>query len=201
MKRLIIFFTSLFILLCLNGCKLIQEKINIEFIINSESHYIEISKGTSINKDMVPINNKDEIVDLYFDNVYNKVYDNRTLCENNKIYVKTTKDEQLYLEVCKTYWEQFIKPNRDTSTIEDVWVYEYLGTYNNCFVAVLLDRKNCAFYDIIGRFTIADLEFTYSYGHHIMVYSDGAFLFLFEAYGQNLITYEDLKQIHYNHYH
>ena len=149
---------------------------------------------------MVPINNKDEIVDLYFDNVYNKVYDNRTLCENNKIYVKTTKDEQLYLEVCKTYWEQFIKPNRDNSTIEDVWVYEYLGTYNNCFVAVLLDRKNCAFYDIIGRFTIADLEFTYSYGYHIMVYSDGAFLLLFEAYGQNLITYEDLKQIHYNHY-
>lgn len=95
---------------------------------------------------------------------------------------------------------KFIKPIRENSTVEDVWVFEYLGTYGDSYVAVILDRQNCLFTEQEYVMKIENLEFAYSNGYLIYVYSNGIFLILDEAYKNNIISYNQLVQIYNKYY-
>ena len=76
MKKLFVVFMSLMFIMCLAGCGEKKEKININFIIDGKSHLVEIDKGTSISKDIIPLSNEEEVVELYYDeNMINKYND------------------------------------------------------------------------------------------------------------------------------
>lgn len=94
MKKMFIFFLLLLYIICLTGCKENDEKINIEFIVDGISHIVQIDKGSSITKEVVPLN--DNIVDfeLYYDeNMINEYLNDKLYC-NVKIYVKFNNDDK-----------------------------------------------------------------------------------------------------------
>lgn len=186
--------------MCLAGCSEKEEKINIDFIIDGKSHLVEINKGTSISKDIIPLSNEEEVVELYYDENMENEYVGKVLNEDSKMYVKNMGEEKLYNEVCEAYLNKFIKPIRENSTVEDVWVFEYLGTYGDSYVAVILDRQNCLFTEQEYVMKIENLEFAYSNGYLIYVYSNGIFLILDEAYKNNIISYNQLVQIYDKYY-
>lgn len=191
---------SLIFIMCLAGCSEKEEKINIDFIIDGKSHLVEINKGTSISKDIIPLSNEEEVVELYYDENMENEYVGKVLNEDSKMYVKNMGEEKLYNEVCEAYLNKFIKPIRENSTVEDVWVFEYLGTYGDSYVAVILDRQNCLFTEQEYVMKIENLEFAYSNGYLIYVYSNGIFLILDEAYKNNIISYNQLVQIYDKYY-
>lgn len=200
MKKVFLVFMSLIFIMCLAGCSEKEEKINIDFIIDGKSHLVEINKGTSISKDIIPLSNEEEVVELYYDENMENEYVGKVLNEDSKMYVKNMGEEKLYNEVCETYLNKFIKPIRENSTVEDVWVFEYLGTYGDSYVAVILDRQNCLFTEQEYVMKIENLEFAYSNGYLIYVYSNGIFLILDEAYKNNIISYNQLVQIYNKYY-
>lgn len=200
MKKVFLVFMSLIFIMCLAGCSEKEEKINIDFIIDGKSHLVEINKGTSISKDIIPLSNEEEVVELYYDENMENEYDGKVLNEDSKMYVKNMGEEKLYNEVCEAYLNKFIKPIRENSTVEDVWVFEYLGTYGDSYVAVILDRQNCLFTEQEYVMKIENLEFAYSNGYLIYVYSNGIFLILDEAYKNNIISYNQLVQIYNKYY-
>lgn len=200
MKKVFLVFMSLIFIMCLAGCSEKEEKINIDFIIDGKSHLVEINKGTSISKDIIPLSNEEEVVELYYDENMENEYVGKVLNEDSKMYVKNMGEEKLYNEVCEAYLNKFIKPIRENSTVEDVWVFEYLGTYGDSYVAVILDRQNCLFTEQEHVMKIENLEFAYSNGYLIYVYSNGIFLILDEAYKNNIISYNQLVQIYNKYY-
>ena len=88
-KLFLIFGVILFSLVGVVGCSDKESKINVDFIIDGKSHLIEIDKGTSISKDMIPLSIDEEVVGLYFDENMENEYDGKVLNEDFIIYVKT----------------------------------------------------------------------------------------------------------------
>lgn len=88
MKKVFIFFMCLMFIMCLTGCSEKEKKINIDFIIDGKSHLVEINKGTSISKDIIPLSNEEEVVELYYDENMENEYDSKVLNEDSKMYVK-----------------------------------------------------------------------------------------------------------------
>lgn len=200
MKKVFLVFMNLMFIMCLVGCGEEKEKINIDFIIDGKSHLVEIDKGTSISNDIIPLSNEEVVVKLYYDENMENEYDSKVLNEDSKMYVKNMGEEKLYNEVCEAYLNKFIKPIRENSTVEDVWVFEYLGTYGDSYVAVILDRQNCLFTEQEYVMKIENLEFPYSNGYLIYAYNNGTFLILDEAYKNNIISYNQLVQIYNKYY-
>lgn len=200
MRRIFLIIMSLLFIMCLAGCSDSENKINIDFVINGKTHLVQIDKGTSISKNIIPLNSDEEIVELYYDeNMENRYYDS-VLYEDCKMYVKNMGKEKLYNEVCEAYFNEFIKPIRENSTVEDVWVFEYLGTYGHSYVAVILDRQNCDFPEIIKNYIIGNFCFSYSLGYDIIVYNENKFLKLNEAYDCNILNIFDIEKIYKKYY-
>lgn len=200
MKKVFLVFMSLMFIMCLAGCGENQEKINIDFIIDGKSHLVEIDKGTSISKDIIPLSNDEEVIKLYYDENMENEYDSKVLNEDSKMYVKNMGEEKLYNEVCEAYLNKFIKPIRENSTVEDVWLFEYLGTYGDSYVAVILDRQNCDFPEIVNDYSIENFNFSYSVGYDIIVYNENEFLKLNEAYDCNILNIFDIEKIYKKYY-
>ncbi len=102
----------------------------------------------------------------------------------------------LYDEAIQCYFEKYIKVNRPNASIDDVWLFQYLGTYNDSFVGIFLDKENCVFIDRLNPYFVEELNFSYSEGYVILVYNKGNFYMLHEAFLMELISYNDLLEIH-----
>lgn len=93
MKKIFVVFMSLMFITCLTGCNESQDKVNIDFIIDGESHLVQIEKGSTISKDIVPLSNKEKDVELYLDENMENKYDNGPLNGDVKIYVEQQSQE------------------------------------------------------------------------------------------------------------
>lgn len=199
-------FTCLLIMCLVCGIMLVNnvrnriDKVNITFVMDGKETVVEVAKGYSISSDIIPLTAKNEFVELYYDENMECEYDGSVLNEDSKMYVKNMGEEKLYNEVREAYLNEYIKPVRENSTIEDVCIFEYLGTYGDNYVAIILDRKNCVFYDIVYSFEIEDLKFTCSEGYNIYVYNNGELMGLGMSYARNLLSYENIVQIYRIYY-
>lgn len=117
-----------------------------------------------------------------------------TKCRKKK-YLAT--EEKLISEAKKSYLE-YIQKDREDATIDDVSLFEYLGIYNNSLVGIFMDKKNSFFTEYVVNCFIEDLDFSYSNGYQILVYSNSEFYPLQFAY-KNILTYDDLKTIYNIH--
>lgn len=118
-----IFFLLLLYIICLTGCKENDEKINIDFIIDGISHIVQIDKGTSIIKEVVPLN--DNIVDfeLYYDENMKNNYIDEKLYENIRIYVK-------YISLTSTNSDIIINSYNPYKTVANLFEINLKREYN-----------------------------------------------------------------------
>ena len=139
------------------------------------------------------------------EDAFNKeVFDYNTLIKiaqvHNIIKNKKSNNISLYGEVCEAYFNTYIKPKREDASISDVWIFEYLGIYGDCFVAVILDKKDCTFIEKECKITVEDIVFVYSYGYDILVYDGSGFSDLLTAYKESKLTYSNLLSINRLHH-
>ncbi len=196
MKRIIVLLMMLILSIVLVGCNN-EEKVKVNFKVGEFSSSVEIDKGTIISKDIIPfIQSKSK--KLYYDKNYSHEYNNEKIDKNIDIYVKLSVEESIDMvdEACEAYFNRFIKPKREDAVIEDVILFEYLGTYNGVFVGVILDKKNCVFVEKECQIVVADIVFKYSYGYFIYAYDGTNFMDLLTAYNNSKLTYENLLSIY-----
>lgn len=103
MKRLFLAFMSLMFIICLAGCNESKEKVNIDFIIDGESHLVQIDKGSSISKDIIPLSNKEEVVKLYYDEDYKNEYNFEIIDYDTVFYIKLTDKELKQIIIDNSY--------------------------------------------------------------------------------------------------
>ena len=174
MKKIVLIVLLVFSALLFVGCDVeqlltskVDDKNNTSFIVtdNNEEKANSNSKSTEIGDDDLKVD-KTEL-----------------------------SEDHLLLESKQAYLDLYIKRNRKDATIDDVWLFNYLGKYNDCIVGVFLDRKNCLFTEEVLTIQIDNLCFYYSYGYEILVYKGGAFYTLYEAYYTSKVL--DIIDINY----
>ena len=107
----------------------------------------------------------------------------------------SVKEETLYRDAIQLYYDKFIKGTRENATIDDVKVDKHFGVYGDCLVIALYDYG--AYYiDVLVSETVNGLTFIYPNGHNILVYHDGEFLSLKNAFECKLLTTADLHMIY-----
>lgn len=197
-KLFLIFGVIILSLIGVVGCS--NKKIKINFKVGEYSSIVEIDKGSIISEDIIPsIQNKN--IELYYDEKFENEYNNEKIYKNINIYVKLIDELNINMidKACEAYFNIYIKPKREDSIIEDVILFEYLGTYNEIFVGVFLDKKDCIFIEKECEIIVEDIVFNYSYGYDIYVYDGCVFMDLLTAYNNLKLTYEDLLKIYKLH--
>lgn len=198
MKIFLVFSVIFFSLVGAIGCS--NEKVKINFKVGEYSSIVEIDKGTIITEDIIPFI-QNENIKLYYDEKFLNEYNNEEIYKNIDIYLQLIDEDDINMidKVCEAYFDRFIKPKREDAIIEDVKLFEYLGTYNGVFVGVLLDKKDCVFPEKECKIIVEDIVFYYSYGYNIYAYDGCVFMDLLTAYNNSKIVYEDLLNIYKLH--
>ena len=80
----------------------------------------------------------------------------------------------------------------------DFQIDHYFGTYNDS-LALMVRRRDSSFPDVVWEEEVAGVIFHYNSGQSILVWHDGAFYSLPNAYEQGLLTAENIRAIHIQH--
>ncbi|MBQ4570313.1 MAG: hypothetical protein IJB21_01300 [Bacilli bacterium] len=167
MKKILTIFMCLMFMMCFVGCSKSQDKIKVKFIFEDESYIVEIEKGTSINKDIIPLKNMKEDIELYYDEMYENIYNNNKIYTDMTIYVKTLKDNSNILEkpsisskILKinklNHHENYLKEHSDlVAFLKNYEQYHLISNINDCEKNLLdiFDLKFFELYDL-GVFSI-----------------------------------------------
>jgi len=101
------------------------------------------------------------------------------------------------LQARQTYLDEFVKPRYPEATIDDVSLFPFLGIYNNSLVASFYGGQYHGEYpDIVDSQEIDGLTFEWSRGYPILFWNDGSIYPLSVAFGQGLLTKENLIAVH-----
>lgn len=200
MKKAFLVFMGLMFTMCLVGCGEEKEKINIDFIIDGKSHLVEIDKGTSISKDIIPLINKEEIIELYYDENMENEYNDEKIENDTKIYVKNENsiedislNEEIEVDIKKSYILNYC--DNDIG-LNDIKIEEYYGLYND-YYAILIKELNKGDSGALRDVIIAGITFKYPFSNReILLWKEGKFVSLVEAYEDGLIQMDDLIKIH-----
>jgi len=89
-------------------------------------------------------------------------------------------------------------PNDPMPSINDIWVSGFYGIYNGA-VAISLDCDCCVRLISPLYVVVADILFAFHSGFFVLVWKNGIFYDLREAYNMGLLTLGDLKSIYDRH--
>lgn len=196
MKRIINIFICLMLAFCLASCSEKDDKININFIIEGKSYVVEIDKGTSISKDIIPLNN-DDVIELYYDEKMEKEYDGNAINKDLKMYVKTDIkiSEDTIKKIKSKYVNEYLIKYNENATIDEVHIEKFYGVYNNAYV-LMMSNDYVDYLDVITDEVIFNYRFKYPNNNVIKVFHDDSFYTLTSAYLNNILSKDDIAHIY-----
>lgn len=197
MKKIVLVFMTLIFIMCLAGCGTNEDKITIDFIIDGKSHLVKIDKGTSISKELIPSNNDDEVVELYYDENMENEYDGNVLNKDLKMYVKTDIKicEDITKKIKSKYVSDYLLKYNENASIDEVYINEFYGVYNNAYV-LIMSNDYVEYFAAITEEVILNYRFIYPNNNVIKVFYDGSFYTLTSAYLNNILSRDDIAHIY-----
>jgi len=197
MKKVFLVFMSLMFIMCLAGCGKKEEMINIDFIIDGKSHLVEINKGTSISKDIIPLSNEEEVVELYYDENMENEYDGKVLNEDSKMYVKTDIkiNDDMIKKIKSKYVSEYLLKYNENASIDEVHIDKFFGVYNDAYV-LIMSNDYVEYLTVLTYDNVIGYTFQYSNNNKIKVFFEASFYTLSEAYLKNVLSGEDIRDIH-----
>lgn len=119
-----------------------------------------------------------------------------TYPNNNHIVIYKANKPKQEDEAKEAFIEKVISGYRDDGHIDEVKIYHFVGIFDDSYVAVILDKFNSLFVEVMVPLTVNGLDFGHSYGYIMYVYNNGRLYILSEAFAEGVITEKQLKQIH-----
>jgi len=105
-------------------------------------------------------------------------------------------DTELGRQIRQDYLEYHTDIHGDSpwNTIEDVLIEVYYGTYNGS-IPVTMDVKGVGYAGNMRPIVVADINFLFNGPNEIIVWQEGKFYELHEAYDFGWLTQEDLREL------
>ena len=196
-KLFLILGVILFSLVGFIGCSDKESKINVNFIIDGKSHLLEIDKGTSISKDMIPLSIDEEVVGLYYDENMKNEYDGKVLNDDFIIYVKTDVkiNDDIIKKMKSKYVSEYLLKYNENASIDEVHVDKFYGVYNNAYV-LIMSNDYVEYLSVMTYEVVLNYRFEYPNNNLIKVYYDDSFYTLTSAYLNNILSKDDITHIY-----
>ncbi len=203
MKKIFLVFISLIFIMCLAGCGTNEDKIIIDFIIDGKSYLVKIDRGTSISKEIIPLSNDNESVELYYDENMENEYNDESINNDLIIYVKKM-PEDLDVMITKAKKDFFEQYNGELFTKECYGIYEnsiFFFIHGEAFDVSNPKPVN----QVITNIYIYGLSFSYKHDFTILMYNEGEFydlsnpLAIEKVMKEKKLNYESVQKLYNKH--
>ncbi|MCI6716812.1 MAG: hypothetical protein MR485_04900 [Mollicutes bacterium] len=197
MKKIIVLFMMLILSIAIVGCNN-KEKVNVNFIIDDNTILVQLDKGSVITKDIVPLTkeNKQTEIKLYYDEKYEKEYNNEKIESDITIYVKEEvvldEETEKYIKQC---YINSLNSSETPVSIDKIVIEKYYGCYNGAYVALLI-RTDCMYLEVITSERVGGRVFIYPTSNPIKVFYNESVYFLTTAYLHDILSSDDIEQIY-----
>ena len=197
MKKIIVLFMMLILSIAIVGCNN-KEKANVNFIIDGNTILVQLDKGSVITKDIVPLTkeNKQTEIKLYYDEKYEKEYNNEKIESDITIYVKEEvvldEETEKYIKQC---YINSLNSSETPISIDKIVIEKYYGYYNGAYVALLI-RTDCMYLEVITSERVGGRVFIYPNNNLIKVFYNESVYFLTAAYLHDILSSDDIEQIY-----
>lgn len=94
--------------------------------------------------------------------------------------------------------DYYVMLDNSKFNIEDVYIYRYFGIYNGG-VAVMMALYGVSLPPAIDEIMVVGLKFSFNTGRHIIMWKNGTFYSLQNAYDENFLTVDELEKIQDTH--
>lgn len=182
--------------LSLTGCikNINNDKVTVNFIVETISTKVEIVKGDKITLDLIPSDYKEMMVGLYYDNEFINEYNDNNIYSDIDIYIKIK--EQLNTTMENIIIEKYISNYyKDEKNQDDIYIEYYFGKYKECYVVLIKDKMK-GDTGSITTYIIEDIEFKYPYSNRqVLVYINDKFQTLQISFDNDHLTIKDLNDI------
>lgn len=182
---------SLIFILCLSGCNNQSNKVNINFIFEDESKVVSIDKGDIITNDIIPWQDNINNIEIYYDDKKIEKYNNEPIIEDIIIYIKEKDNTPKIItdEQIKQDYLAYSHSKGDTYlTIEDIEILNHYGQYGD----IVILRMFRGAYQVVTYISFYELNIQFVFGDRNtpLVYKNGNFYELYDAYKNGIITKE-----------
>lgn len=131
MKKNLLLTIIILMLLSLTGCSL-NNKVNVNFILDGTNNIVKIKKDSVIENDIIPYSS-DNSFELYYDEYFDEKYNNDIISDDTDIYVKEIYINKIYVKVVVNYEKQNIIIDKNSSfTFEDL-PEQYKNIFIGCY--------------------------------------------------------------------
>ena len=224
MKKIYLLLLLLILLIFITGCTDPITIINITYISDDNKVTFVYNEPVLITSKEIEFVTELEVENIYYDKDYTLQYDNELISEDTTIYIKTkVNNEESNLKLSKELYDQILSDYMNFR-FEDMYANIYkadvtmtrmLGIYNGKVVCSFNSEhmvqfnydsayissgvKNVIYENLIADIThkeiIDDVEVWYNNTNTVVVWDNGDFYILKEAYKRNLISHDDLIDI------
>ena len=199
MKKIIVLFMMLILSIAIVGCNNKEKvNVNVNFIIDDNAVLVQLDKGSVITKDIVPLTqeNKQTEIKLYYDEKYEREYNNEKIESDITIYVKEEvvldEETEKYIKQC---YINSLNSSETPVSIDKIVIEKYYGCYNGAYVALLI-RTDCMYLEVITSERVGGRVFIYPTSNPIKVFYNESVYFLTTAYLHDILSSDDIEQIY-----
>ncbi|MCL2032920.1 MAG: hypothetical protein FWG96_06625 [Methanomassiliicoccaceae archaeon] len=130
--------------------------------------------------------------------IYTQESDNTQDSDQMEWDQPTPLGKDVEMKIKQDYLDFHVKHINPDATADDVWLLGCCGIYDGC-VAVMMDYSLSRYLTATGSETVGGVTFYYGNSNRILVWEDGNFHSLQEAYDAGLLTKDDLIKIERNY--
>jgi hypothetical protein len=92
------------------------------------------------------------------------------------------------------YLKSHVKPMYPDATVDNITILKYYGTYGGC-VAVLMTDSHTLYAQVLGTEVVGGITIHYSDSNRMLIWKNGNFYHLQEAYKKGLLKKDNLIKI------
>lgn len=212
MKNILRFCVLLFMILVLLGCNS-NKNIPITYYMSDISIVKNYNDPIIITDDVICTITDYEIDGIYYDSEYTMLYEDEVITENVNLFLKIKEDNIEYNEQYKGLTEELYErvisdyialirfdESYEIFLYEDIKIDKFVGVFNDSVIASFYSmyqklRHNYFYFEMVWKEVIEDIELYYDSLNMYLVWNNGSFYTISEAYKQNVLSYKDIKDI------
>lgn len=202
LKKVFIVFVFMVFMFIFTSCSQTKKEVTVTYVINELNHVTVMKQNSRLHLEDVPKIENIKYLGMYMDNKFTIEYSGEIIDEDVTLYVKTAVeelgdiDENIEKQIIVDFYNKFVStvPVDKDAVIKNVWIKHYYGNYNGAYV-VMMASSELGHFNWLGAEEVDGIKIFYNNSTNILVWHDGDFYNLTDAFNKNYIMKTNLIAI------
>lgn len=195
MKKFFIVFVFMVFMFIFSACSKSEKDVTVTYVIDELSQVTVVKQNSSLNLDDVPKIQNLKYLGMYVDDKLTIEYSGESIDEDVTLYVKTDVEElgeidgNIKKQILLDYYNKYISSDPiDIETLmKKVYIKHYYGNYNGAYI-VMMGSSELGYYNLMTADLVDGIRIEYNNSNAIVVWYDGEFYNLNQAFDNHYIT-------------